>query len=137
MIGQTKHNKMINNVYYVFEFINGEICFYVDPYKSTCHIDMTTDETKADPFDNEPATTRLFRRVPSDAPIKVYAESVRFVHKIIATERPHNFSYEATERTRWPLYERAAKRIGKRFGYNVYSWADGDTKRWEFYKSEF
>jgi len=127
---------LIDNVHYVFEFSGSEISFYIDPYKSKRHIEVTAEEIETDIFDDDPHEIHLYRRVPVDAPIAVYREAIKFAHNMIGKHRPHHFSYCAEEKTRWGIYERAGHKMAKIFGYNVYSWADGEVKRWEFYKDD-
>ena len=84
---------LIDNVHYVFEFSGSEISFYIDPYKSKRHIEVTAEEIETDIFDDDPHEIHLYRRVPVDAPIAVYREAIKFAHNMIGKHRPHHFSY--------------------------------------------
>ena len=44
----------------------------------------------------------------------------------IGKHQPAELQFAALEVDRWELYERAANKLGKKFGYHVYAWLDED-----------
>lgn len=126
---------MISDTFYVFTFTGSALEFYVDPYKSVRHIELLANEHEAikedfDVFDNsfesnfESTVIKLYRRVSISSPVKVYKEAMRFASMCVGKHRPAELQFAALEVDRWELYERAANKLGKKFGYHVYTWLD-------------
>ena len=140
---------MISENFYVFSFTGTALEFYVDPYKSKRHIELSSAELEEiasnfDIFDNQfdgqegPLTVRLYRRVPVDSPLRVYKEAMRFASMCIGKHQPAELQFAALEVDRWELYERAANKLGKKFGYHVYAWLDEedeDIKRFQLFRA--
>ena len=133
-----RHEVIINNIVYIFRFSGKSISFYVDPLKSKTHVEILPEEWELDSwhdFSEPPPPIKLYRRVPMDAPIKVYAEAIKFAKMCIGKYKPTAFTFSAQEKERIPLYSRVAKKLANQFGYHLYEEPQPeDAMLYQFYK---
>ncbi|MBT4140260.1 MAG: hypothetical protein HOE48_20255 [Candidatus Latescibacteria bacterium] len=106
---------IIDGVCYVINFTKDHhLHFHADVHKSTKEV------YKSDGFSfwDEPPE-RIWTTTSTGNAFKIKRKVLKFLENALRRYSPYYFTFSAIEKKRLPLYEKLARRIGKKYGYDL------------------
>jgi hypothetical protein len=121
----------VGKIVYVANFENSEFEFYIDSKESdnTLWLDKDSFDYK---FGDLPPD-RVYGFFPSENPMAVLSNMMKFVESAIKSKAPFFFFFEANCVEKEGVYDKIAKRIANKYGYFL-SEERAFRKKYMFYK---
>ena len=116
----------IGDVHYVVEFTKDHgLHFHADVHQSIKSIYQSTSG-----FWDEPPE-RMWTNTGTGNGCKIKRKILTFLDHALHRYSPHYFTFSTVVQRRIPVYDKIAKKIGKKYGYHV----SQDGYRWHFTRS--
>ena len=129
-----KTSFLIDRVCYVMEFTEGHtFLFYVDALRSERQVQRMSAFERAF-WDDPQDTVWTETKVAARHVFAIRRQVEDFLGQAIRHYRPYYFTYSANEVAKVSLYERVARRLARRFGYQVVTGTAGTGLAFRFYR---